>query len=147
MKTWSFLVCLSLIAVFTRSAKEQEKLVFAAPNSYTIAFGAERVIKKALLNIGIQMELKRFPAERSLSLANDGTVDGEIIRIGTLSKQYPNLLLIPVSIATGHVVVFTKDTDFVINGWDSLKPYRVGIMKGMKAVENNSKGIRSEQFN
>ena len=98
---------------------------------------AEKVLTEAFTRIGHTMRLRRLPAERAIHTANDGKVDGELIRRDEMSSTYPNLIMVPVPIVIVDFVVFTKEKRFQVNGWDSLIPYKVGYRRGVKTVETN----------
>ena len=69
---------------------------------------------------------------------NEGRVDGEAARIKNLDRKiYPNLGRVPFSILTVIDVAYSADHLIKIDGWQSLahKPYRVGLLKGYKSVE------------
>ena len=106
---------------------------------------ATRVMTEAYKRIGLTMHLRRLPAERSLVTANAGEVDGELIRKDEISRTYPNLIKVPISIMTIDFVVFTRAKRFSVNGWESLIPYRVGYRLGIPLIKNNLvKGTKSE---
>ncbi len=103
-----------------------------------------RILTEAYGRIGIEVERQRFPAPRSLSMANRGTIDGELHRPILNRDEFPNLIKIPVPILYGELVVFTKDVDFEITGWDSLKPYTFGIQASTQETSVREKGIQAE---
>jgi len=118
----------------------QEKLVLSRGGSvYNIL--SEKVLHEAYKRIGITIRIEAFPSERSLTMANIGDIDGEILRSTKIQKEYPNLILIKVPVVSLKVVVFSKNHEFPIQGWESLKPYSIAIVRGMKPVENKLKGM------
>jgi len=82
-------------------------------------------------------------AERSIRNANSGLTDGEFIRVKGLDKTYTNLVQVPQKILDFEFVVFTKNRNIKIKDWDSLKPYRVGIVIGWKILEKNVKNTKT----
>jgi polar amino acid transport system substrate-binding protein len=101
------------------------------------------VLKEAFRRIGIEVKLIQVPAERALLNANEGIDDGICIRIAGMEKKYPNLVMVPERIAEYKFAVFTRDRSLRIVGWESLKPYSVGIITGWKILEDNVLGTRS----
>lgn len=81
-------------------------------------------------------------SERSIQQANDGTDDGDGPRIAGLTQKYPNLIQVPEKIIDVEFSAFSKNTAFEPNGWESLKPYRVGIVIGWKILEDNIVGTK-----
>lgn len=99
----------------------------------------DRIAKEAFARLGIQAEVPFLPAERSLMAANEGLHDGELNRIAGISKMYPNLVQVPESNMDFRFVGFSKDLAIETKDWADLKPYRVGIVKGWKILEQNLK--------
>ncbi|MCU6499316.1 transporter substrate-binding domain-containing protein [Rugamonas sp. A1-17] len=105
---------------------------------------AEQVLREAYSRLGYKLEVHRLPGERTLLYANEGRMDGELYRKLGMDRQYPNLIIVPVPLLTYEIVVFTHGTDFQLNGWDSLKPYTIGHVRGIKIVQENTVGMRTE---
>ncbi|MTW11957.1 transporter substrate-binding domain-containing protein [Pseudoduganella eburnea] len=106
---------------------------------------AELVLREAYRRLGRTLVVHQLPGERSLVYANDGKMDGELYRKLGLGRDYPNLLIVPVPLLTFELVIFTRGTSFVVNGWDSLRPYTLGFMRGNKIAQENTKGMKVEQ--
>lgn len=120
-----------------------EELVFTRVEG----FGAditEQVIKEAYGRIGIQVRCEPHPAERALSLAGSGEADGEVSRVPGIEKSYPDLIMIPVAITQTEVSVFTKTVIFQVHGWESLRPYTIGIQGGAKFAREGTAGMKIE---
>ncbi len=45
-------------------------------------------------------------------------------------------------LSSADIVVITKTARFPVKGWKSLKPYKIGVYRGMKIVEQNVHGMR-----
>ncbi len=105
---------------------------------------ATRILTEAYGRMGIEIEARGYPGPRSLTLANRGGIDGELFRGDLDRDEFPNLIQVPVPILYSEIVVFTKDVKFEVMGWDSLKPYTVGIQIGIKEAESGTNGMRIE---
>ncbi len=105
---------------------------------------AERVLREAYRRIGLELQVLAMPGERSLVSANLGDTDAELYRRAGIDKAYPQLLMVPVPLLTYEIVVFTKATSFTVEGWESLRPYRLGFVKGIKIVEEMTAGMKQE---
>lgn len=103
----------------------------------TVSMMAEQVMVQAYGRLGLSMELEYLPGERALQTANAGQVDGELMRMQGIEHAYPNLIRVPVVISQAEQVVFTKGKHFPIQGWQSLVPYKMGYIRGVKAIEAN----------
>ena len=64
---------------------------------------------------------------------------GEII-CGSDAK-YTNLIRIPVSHVTAEKIAFGRDPSLKIDGWQSLKPYRIAFHRGYEVAENHTVGM------
>jgi len=92
------------------------------------------IFKRA--NIGLEIEY--LPAERALINANEGINDGTFLRIPGLSRSYPNLIQVPEVFMDYEFVAISKNQKFRVDGWESLRPYNLGIITGWKIVEDNT---------
>jgi len=106
---------------------------------------AELVLREAYRRLGRTLVVHQLPGERSLVYANEGKMDGELYRKLGLDRDYPNLVIVPVPLLTFELVIFTRGTSFVVNGWDSLRPYTMGFVRGNKIAQENTKGMKVEQ--
>jgi polar amino acid transport system substrate-binding protein len=105
---------------------------------------AEQVVAEAYRRIGRVLVLHKLPGERTLLEANDGRMDGELYRKLGMEREYPNLIIIPVPLLTYEIVIFTRGTEFVVNGWESLRPFTIGFVRGIKIVGENTAGMKTE---
>jgi len=93
--------------------------------------------------LGWEFEIQYLPAERALTNANRGIDDGDVCRIFALEKTYTNLVRVPEVIMQYEHVIFSHKIDFKVTGPDDLKPYDVGVVKGWKIIEWNTKTAQS----
>ncbi|QTA93179.1 substrate-binding periplasmic protein [Desulfonema magnum] len=141
---------LSIVSVFltVRPLVASEPLIFSTFQSASVADDlSEAVLREAYKRIGLQIVVKKFPAKRALLMANNGRTDGELFRIIGTEKHCPNLIRIPVPIIFFKGSVFTKNTDFPVKGWDSLKPYKIGIVRGIQFSDAPTKQMKRYDFN
>jgi len=131
-------VCLMVMAV---QGNAEETLTITAIENLSHGFITEKILKEAYKRIGIKMEVKGYPAERAMQMANEGESDGELRRPAGMNKEYKNLIMVPQPVDVGEAVVFTKNKVFAVNGWESLKPYKIGILRGNKFAEKGTDGM------
>lgn len=120
-----------------------ETLVCARPQGQTTPMhvAAEKIIVEAFEKIGITCEIRYLPGERSLLNTNNGINDVEILRISGLKSKYPNLLEIPVSTVVSEQMAWSRHSINVDKGWESLRPYRIAVVRGYKTAEKNTAGM------
>ena len=102
---------------------------------------SERVVREAYQRMGFEVIVKQFPAKRALVSSNEGKTDGELQRIPGINKKYPNLIMVPVPVNTLDGIVYTREGALSVNGWQSLKPYKIGIRRGIKFSEKGTMGM------
>ncbi|WP_419784072.1 substrate-binding periplasmic protein [Maridesulfovibrio sp.] len=130
-------LCL-VILFFSSAASASNKLVFSGMDAAVVNSSAQ-VLKYAYSQMGIEIATRYYPIERALHSANAGLVDGEIVKIGGLEKQFPNLIQIPVPIFHTELVAISKNPDIKISGWESLAPYRLGLVRGVRIIQKGLK--------
>ncbi|MBT6093682.1 MAG: hypothetical protein HOH04_02295 [Rhodospirillaceae bacterium] len=114
-------------------------LVTAANTVDTLT--SEVIVREAYKRLGIDVEIKKFPGERALKMANDGKVAGDVQRIDKLSAKYPNLVQIKPAINYIEASAFASDPSLSALTWAELKPYRIGIIRGIKFAEGGTQGM------
>lgn len=136
------LPCLASVPAFSQNNKTLQisTLLEQDPDTITVT----RILNEAYRKLGLTLNVNYLPGERSIRSANNGELDGELYRKIGLEKEYPNLIIVPVPLLTYEVVIFTRGTQFIVNGWESLRPYTVGYVKGIKIVEQNISGLKTE---
>jgi polar amino acid transport system substrate-binding protein len=102
---------------------------------------AAAIIREAYDKLGVQVAYKTYPAERALRISNQGRADGELVRIEGVDIKYTNLIRIPVSHVQAKQMAFGKRGNIKINGWESLKPYKIVFHRGYKVAEQNTIGM------
>ncbi len=102
----------------------------------------EIILREAYGRIGTNINVFYFPARRSLKMADDGSLDGELQRVDGLDKTYLNLVKVPIKVGAFRGMAFTTGLSIPINGWQSLKNYKVGIVRGVAFVEKGTRNMK-----
>ncbi len=106
---------------------------------------AVKVLEEAYGRAGLELRLQYYPAERAIQLANAGRIDGDLQRIPGVEQQYPNLVPVPVVLTQAEFMVFSRQVPVAINSWESLKPYKLAHIRGIKAIEEKlPPGVQAE---
>ena len=122
----------------------QENLVFGQPTLGYPHNAATDILRKAYGKLGLNFSFTNLPGKRSLVHSNTGLIDGELLRVQGINIKYPNLIVVPVSIAQLEQVVFTKNASFDVKGWESLRPYKIGIRLGVEITKKKTEGMIQE---
>ena len=138
------LLCISSLSRADTKAENSMVLSHGAPGLSLHKITAKRILMSAYSKIGISLKFEELPGERSLLFANNGDTDGELVRIGGIQDKYPNLIQIPISIGYDKILVYSKKYYFKVQGWKSLKPYKIDYMHGFKLAEQKTKDMDTE---
>ena len=98
----------------------------------------DQLLKELFRRLARNVVVKFVPAERAMLNLDQGLDDGCLSRITGLTKTYPNIRQIPEMSLERDFVVFSKRSDIVVKGWQSLKPYHVAFITGWKILERNA---------
>ncbi|EJN14428.1 periplasmic component of amino acid ABC-type transporter/signal transduction system [Bradyrhizobium sp. YR681] len=133
------LACLSLLAAAPSQAQERIRLARIAdiPDQYV---GGE-ILRAVYAKLDIRLEFEDVPGKRALALSSAGEVDGEIQRIGTLSRDYPTLVQVTPAINYIEPAVFTTKLRFDVAGWNSIRDHSIGIVRGVGSSEAGTRGM------
>jgi polar amino acid transport system substrate-binding protein len=100
------------------------------------------ILREAYRKIGQDLSAAKMPRERAIVAADRGETDGDVMRIAGIDKLYPNLVQVPEPVTRFHIVAFTTGFSFKVDGWESLRPYSLCILRGMKAAEQPTEGMQ-----
>jgi len=144
LKILVLLCCIFFATLLPSEVISRETLVFSAaassPHHNENGTGFLDMLEREVLNrIGYDVVFEFLPAERALINSNKGVTDGEAERVKGISKYYTNLIRVDEPIMNWSFVAFTHRSDIVINGWESIQPYSVGLINGWKIFERNTK--------
>lgn len=95
------------------------------------------IVVEAFKRSNAVVEFAVTPSERGLVNANSGVADGDVNRVGGLSRIYPNLLQVAESNMEYEFIAFAAIDGLRIDGWDGLKSLRVAYITGWKILEEN----------
>jgi len=131
-----------ILILYILPLQGMETLTFTSIKNSAFENFALSVMQKAYLTMDIKIALVPVPAKRSLKLANSGDgFDGELFRISGVEKTYPNLIPIKVPLHESNWMVYTQNKSIKVNGWISLKPYTIGIRRGVVTTEKGTQGM------
>ena len=104
---------------------------------------AAQIAQEAFRRIGHKTDFLLLPSERALQSADAGKTSGDVARMAGIEKIYPNLIRVPEPMLDYDTVAFTTGLAFKVDGWESLRPYRLCILRGMKLAEIGTEGMDS----
>ncbi|MCK1359514.1 transporter substrate-binding domain-containing protein [Bradyrhizobium sp. 199] len=137
---WRLIVaCLSLLAAAPAQAQDLIRLARIADIQDQYVGG--EMLRAVYAKLNIRLAFEDVPGKRALALSSAGEVDGEIQRIGTLSRDYPTLVQVTPAINYIEPSVFATKHRFEVAGWDSIRDYSIGIVRGVGSSEAGTRGM------
>lgn len=121
---------------------EQQRVVSQMADDPILSVRAYQVMREAYRRLGLDLRPAMLPRERALISADSGETDGDLIRAAGIDAHYGNLVRVPEPVVTFDVIAFTAGLKFAVDGWDSLRPYSLCIMRGMKIAEQMTEGMQ-----
>jgi len=142
---WQYPACvLLLISGFSVTASDKPVLTLVTGDMLAGLYHSpeqtglvDELLEQALQRMGYGLRILTVPGERSLKMAEAGLADGELLRTPTIEKYFPTLLQVPETLVEGEFVIFSHEAIDLKEGWQSLSGKSVGIVIGMKIIENN----------
>ncbi len=98
---------------------------------------ADRLVSEAFARLGHRVEVIQLPAQRALVEANEGILDGDLMRVREIPDAFPNLRRVPETLVDFDFMAFTRHLRLRPRGWESIKSHEVGIVAGWKILERN----------
>lgn len=95
---------------------------------------SELILRKAYQEMGIELQVIHVPIARSLHLANNGEVDGEVSKISAVAHRYPNLIKVPVAINHIDIRMFAYNQKILAQNV-THNFARIGCVRGVVLVE------------
>lgn len=138
----AFIVLAVLAALLFQSpahSSEQFKISQIADDTASIQYFP--ILREAYRRLGIEIVAVPLPAERAVRVADSGLTDGETVRIEGIEALYPNLVRVPEPVVSVKVKAFTTGKVFPVTGWESLRPYSICCMHGVKLYEQGTQGM------
>ncbi|MFC6656914.1 substrate-binding periplasmic protein [Roseibium salinum] len=118
------------------SADVQQRLVLSTIEGTPNGVIGAAVLKAAYGKLGIDLDIYYTSGKRSLLVAASGSVDGEVLRVGTVSEMHPTLIRIGVPIHTLEVSAFSKRSNAPKQRVEDLPYLRVGHLRGAVLPED-----------
>ena len=134
------MIFLVLSFALNSDAQDSPVVIAAVSDSADVPAG-RAVIREAYSRIGVEVEFRSYSAAEAIATSNSGVVTAELQRIDGISQDYENLVQVPIPINIIQGAAFSIKYRFPISGWHSLRPYRIGIVRGVVFAELPTRGM------
>ena len=134
-----------LLSGLCSTAFAQSPLRIARIENIPDQFVGGEILKVVYTRLNIPVELVDLPAKRALLESSTGRLDGEVQRNIMVQTQYPTLVMVRPALNYIEPSVFSKKERFEVKGWDSIKAFDIGIVRGVGTSENGTQGMKSVQ--
>lgn len=132
---------LLLLLCMTVPAAAGGTLVFGYGGT-SLSLQSLAVLKKAYARLGFEAKGEYLPSVRSLVMADDGHLDGEVNRIESIGREYPHLLRVEVPVNHIEGIALTCNRTVTADR-DALNRLRVGLKRGNRYAEEFTRGMES----
>lgn len=137
----------AVLPAVTQAQPVLPTIVLGVPQNTLDSGVSAVVLREAYWRLGYRVEVLNLPAERALLMSNRGEVDGELQRIAGLGSAYPNLVQVLPAINSLEATAFSHNRAIALTDWESVRPYRLGIIRGIKFSEISTEGMNREIIN
>jgi len=103
---------------------------FALANNAKGPRYTQRLIGKALAEHGYALELRFFPGRRSIAQLNNGLIDGDMLRLRDLSKDFVGIVRVDEPLTYACVLFYRLKSRAAPK---ATEPVRVGVISGAAA--------------
>ena len=104
-------------------------------------FVGGEILRAVYARLNISIEFADVPGKRALALSSAGELDGEVHRIANLSQTIRRWCRSRRRSTTSSRPSSRRRFDFDVKGWDSIRDYSVGIVRGVGSSEAGTRGM------
>jgi len=135
-----FFAAFLIVILWLGGSPVAEPLRFTMRADSEVGKLGEIVLKEAYKRAGIKMKVDRLPGVRSITEANSGDSDGEVVRLQRVLSRYKNLRMVPEFIVLADASIASKNQNIKVTGWDTVKKYSAATVRGYRSIERRLKG-------
>lgn len=137
-------VCLFSLVV--QAEHDPQRLHFTSLQKFSLSTLCGFIIKAAYRELAIEAEVETMPSRRATKLAEVGISDGVVCRLQVYKKLYPDMIQVSVPIYQVTPTAWSWDKDLEVAGWESLRPYRIGLPEGILYLKDKTQGFPHVTF-
>ncbi|NRA18833.1 MAG: transporter substrate-binding domain-containing protein [Oceanospirillaceae bacterium] len=108
---------------------------------------ANEVLQQIAKKMDVKIELKALPASRAALLLSRGSIHADFSRIPSFSLSNPTAIRVKEPVTEISWYAYSLLDDMKITGWESLKPYKIVIVRGLVFKEKYLKNYNVHVVN
>ncbi|BDT68592.1 hypothetical protein os1_27770 [Comamonadaceae bacterium OS-1] len=149
MNILCFAVCMlrhgfgaALLVLAAMPALAQQALQIGRTDSLSpLSDIAESVVKEAFKRSGLKCEFQRVPLSRSMILANDGSLDGDVMRIADAAKTYTDVVAVPTPVVWADLAIYSMDEKVANLPRAELRQRKIGLTQTILMLPKYTQGM------
>jgi polar amino acid transport system substrate-binding protein len=141
------LFLLALTSSFAAEAAAAEVITISHLEGDPLRQSGFEIMREAYRRLGIEAQPLYLPNERALRAAESGETDADVMRIAGIEAAHPGLIRVPERLLSVELLAFTTGLSFKVEGWESLRPYTLCVLRGLKVVEAATQGMNVQSAN
>ncbi len=123
------------LLTFGLGARAAEPLLIGVPEANTLASMGQAVLRVAYERLGIELRPRVLPLRRSLVMAANGQLDGDLMRAAPVFTEHPTLLQVRVPAALAVYAAYKRGDCPQHISTAELARSRVSYFRGIRAIE------------
>ena len=136
LTTRIFILLLTVSGAAHSSAEQHpSELKIAVIDDVPSSRMAMQLLATAYQQLGITMNTVVAPSRRALLLADSGQIDGDLFRIDTVARDYPNLIKAPYPLLKGRLYAVFSDPSMQALPTPNNPPLMVAVRRGVIIAE------------
>lgn len=122
-------------------AESGDRILLLATTDDVASAISQRVLEEAYAHLGLTPVFKCIPNKRSDQMASHGDLDGVVNRVDSIDAEALNLVRVDTPVNHFSARAQVNGPAPAVDGWESLKPLRVGIRLGTHYAEQATLGF------
>ena len=143
------LILLTLLLFGNCHSLHADTLTFGitvSPDETALFKGVQDIADAITKDLDTDIKVIHLPTKRAELWLKNGILDGDMIRVDGLENTIPGLIKVEEPIALDEIRVYSNRTDIDIDGWQSLKPYKIVYVRGTQYIANNLKPFHQNLY-
>ena len=145
-KKYLLAIFICLLALSSAVTAESLRISILAAPKESVGFKTAKLMALEIgQRMGVEIILLPLPGKRSTEYLKAGKIDGDWSRVDGFGKEMPSLIKVVEPMSTQPFFAYATK-DIKIDGWQSLKSYRVVYLRGWTIVGRKLNALQSKLY-